>query len=75
MENQKNMPILHFGATVSHGNCGRLGLYIENISENIATEVYISKIKILTCLFFNIIKTHCTAFPQYCTQSQTFDSC
>ncbi len=47
MENQKNMPILHFGATVSHGNCGRLGLYIENISENIATEVYISKIKIL----------------------------
>ena len=47
MENQKNMPILHFGASVSHGKCGQLGMYIENISDNIATEIQISEIKII----------------------------
>lgn len=47
MENQKNMPILHFGASSANGQCGQLNLYIENISDNIATEILISEIKII----------------------------
>ncbi len=47
MENQKNMPILYFGASCMGGKCGQLGLYIENISDNIATEIQLSEIKIL----------------------------
>ena len=47
MENQKNMPILYFGASCMGGKCGQLGLYIENISDNIAMEVLISEIRIL----------------------------
>lgn len=47
MEKQKNMPILYFGASVMSGNCCNLGLYIENISDNIATDIYISNIRIL----------------------------
>lgn len=47
MENQKNMPILYFGASSSNGQCGQLSLYIENISDNIATEIQITEIKII----------------------------
>lgn len=47
MENQKNMPILYFGVSSMGGKCGQLGLYIENISDNIATEIQMSEIKIL----------------------------
>lgn len=47
MENQKNMPILYFGASSMGGKCGQLGFYVENISDNIATEIQLSEIKIL----------------------------
>lgn len=47
MEKQKNMPILYFGTSCMGGKCGQLGLYIENISDNIAMEVLISEIRIL----------------------------
>lgn len=47
MENQKNMPILYFGTYCMSGKCGQLSMYIENISDNIATEIRISEIKIL----------------------------
>ena len=47
MEIQKNMPFFHFGANSMTGNCKQLSLYIENISDNIATEIRISEIKII----------------------------
>lgn len=47
MECQKNMPILHFGANSSNGKCSQLSMYIENISDNIATEIQISEIRII----------------------------
>ena len=47
MEKKKNVPILYFGAGSFGGKCGQLGLYVENISDNIAMEVLISKIVIL----------------------------
>ena len=46
MEVQKNMPVFHFAANSMTGNCKQLSLYIENISDNIATEIHISEIKI-----------------------------
>ena len=46
MEVQKNMPVLHFAANSMTGNCNQLSLYIENISDNIVTEIHISEIKI-----------------------------
>lgn len=46
-DNQKNMPILYFGATSYGGTCGQLGMYVQELSDNIAMDVLISKISIL----------------------------
>ena len=47
MERKKNMPILYFGSNVCSGNCMQLGFHVENVSDNIALDVLISRISIL----------------------------
>ena len=47
MERKKNMPILYFGSNVCSGNCMHLGFHVENVSDNIALDVLISRISIL----------------------------
>lgn len=39
MEHEKDMPKFTATAHLTHGNCSELSFYLENISENIATEV------------------------------------
>lgn len=47
MEKKKNMPILCVRPKSCCGNCGELSLYLENISENVAMDVIVSRITIL----------------------------
>lgn len=47
MENQKNMPKFHVGSRSMGGKCANLNLYLENISDNLATEILLSEIKII----------------------------
>lgn len=47
MEKKKNMPVLYIGGGCCNGNCQNLSFHINNLSENIALDVVISRISIL----------------------------